>query len=391
MYSTSSRFIIRLNTVDWVSLAGLFFSCLASLFFIRHQLALGLSTLLLGMLMDAYDGWIARKLDLQRDFGRYLDGGIDVIMHLFAPALFFYQWGMQSGYCLIVLFIVIAAGIVRLAVFNDMGNIDRKGVLGYLGTPVFWFPFIGAAFFVSGHIFSLHILVPLAAASLCLFAFSMVYRKDRYKPKSLLGITLSLAPAIILLGLWSKMPPKFFDFLRSAFLLASPFIVCGILHMFVVKKDFFKVLKIPIYEPLLGPNKTWRGIFTFIVFTILGVWLAQLLVEPLIEPAPPYLLSSHAALFSGGLLGIVFALGELPNSYLKRRFKIGAGELPTRFKWLVIIGDQLDSALPVAFVYFLLLGMSWVEFIMLIPALAFSFFMIRVLMSAMGLKRSAFQ
>ena len=393
----SSKYIVRLNLVDYISLLGLFFSCWACLLFIDGKLAIGLAILFTGILMDAFDGWFARGLKLQRNFGRYLDGEIDVVMHLFAPALFFYKWAVCPIYLPPILFIVVAAGIIRLSVFNDIGNTQSEdGRLGYLGLPVFWFPFMALGSFILSHVTDQTSFVPLVVIGMLIFAWAMVYGKERYKPKSILGINLCLLPLIIILAVWDSLPVVFFDYLRFVFLLASPFVVTGIFHMLVVQRNICPALKIPINVKLFGANKTWRGVITFTVFTALGMLVTHFFTEPLIYPKPLYSLQPYSPILLGATLGLFCALGELPNSFFKRRMHIDPGALPYCYKVLciktfIILGDQLDSALPVALVYWFWLPLSFVEFLLLVPALAFSFFLIRVLLSALNLKKSAFQ
>jgi hypothetical protein len=121
---------------------------------------------------------------------------------------------------------------------------------------------------------------------------------------------------------------------------------------------------------IFGDNKTWRGVVVMtgaaallggLQGALLGEWAARAGAAPfdyaaalrrlgLPAAAPGALASPEAfpaayALF-GALGGIGYALGELPNSFVKRRFDVapgakGAGALGTAF----FVADQADSAI----------------------------------------------
>ena len=122
--------------------------------------------------------------------------------------------------------------------------------------------------------------------------------------------------------------------------------------MVVVKLDLLAQLKKPISLRLFGRNKTWRGVFVMPILTIIGLWLAILVDKSLNHN---YLVNLN--LWIGGItLGLFYILGELPNSYWKRRKGISEGKLPSgKVKILHIIVDQADSAISCAIGYYLIL------------------------------------
>jgi phosphatidylserine synthase len=191
--STPERYIIRLNPVDCLTLSGVVTSMAALALGLKGLSYLATALLYIAMLGDALDGLLARKYKLQRPFGRYLDGFMDVLIYLVTPAFLLYTHGMD-GYWAIPLLVMIACGCVRLAVFNDIGNIQEEtGGLAYLGMPVFW-----SIFLLSGFLLLDFVLPPLwlnALMTLTLLAFShaMLRRRPFFKFKKLsqiLGITL---------------------------------------------------------------------------------------------------------------------------------------------------------------------------------------------------------
>jgi hypothetical protein len=162
----------------------------------------------------------------------------------------------------------------------------------------------------------------------------------------------------------------------QSFWLAAPVAVAGILHMVVVKKDLFAALRVPIDggrtlggQPIFGPNKTWRGVAFMIIATALlgaaqgaalGAWAARSEAACLDFAAAGggSLALGYAAV--NAVLGLGYALGELPNSFLKRRIdikpgKTGAGTLGVVF-FLIDQADSVVYGLLLAWAFFPLGG-----------------------------------
>lgn len=137
----------------------------------------------------------------------------------------------------------------------------------------------------------------------------------------------------------------------TLFILLIPLLVSGILHMVIVKIDLLPQLKIPISTQLFGKNKTWRGVLIMPILTILGLWLAVLVDKEISHN----FLRDIDILTGGLILGLLYIIGELPNSYWKRKKGISEGKLPTgKMKAIHIIVDQGDSAISCALGYYLL-------------------------------------
>lgn len=167
----------------------------------------------------------------------------------------------------------------------------------------------------------------------------------------------------------------------QSFWLALAVALAGIVHMVVVKKDLFARLKVPIDggrtfrgKPLFGPNKTWRGFAFMVVATALlgavqgalgGEWAARAGAEPLDFAAVGARFGVPSAAAGYGIvnavLGLGYALGELPNSFVKRRIdivpgKVGAGLLGAVF----FLVDQADSVVAALVLGALLFPLPWV-------------------------------
>jgi len=120
-----------------------------------------------------------------------------------------------------------------------------------------------------------------------------------------------------------------------------PFILTGIFFLWVTKHNLFRSLAKPVHERWFGTNKTWRG---FIVAPIAAGTFVSLItfVEPFV--ALTFRFSEYNAFFLGWMLGLAYMLGELPNSYMKRRLGIPPGKQASKRTWLFSLIDQLDSA-----------------------------------------------
>lgn len=131
-----------------------------------------------------------------------------------------------------------------------------------------------------------------------------------------------------------------------------PMIISNIFHMIIVKKDWLSSWSTSISTPLFGANKTWRGIVVLTFVNGILFWIVNIFFP---------LFGNLEALVLGGILGLVYMLFELPNSWLKRRLGIGAGQEAKKNKLLFMLLDKMDSALGVSLVCKILFGLSWVE------------------------------
>lgn len=123
--------------------------------------------------------------------------------------------------------------------------------------------------------------------------------------------------------------------------------------MVIVKKDYLSFLKRPISQKLFGENKTYRGFVVMIGLSILGVELSSFLFSSYF----PSYFSQRG--FLGFLLGLGYALFELPNSYVKRKLGIVPGELGNQnFLRNVTQAtiDQADSSLGCTLGYWIYYG-----------------------------------
>ena len=135
--------------------------------------------------------------------------------------------------------------------------------------------------------------------------------------------------------------------------LALSLFLAGIIEAFLWKTYPFQVLNIPIQPEWFGANKKWRGLISLPLAMLLSVYLLKL-----IETVFPALAQQHIALSNfnlvefGLLVGFVFNLAELPNSFIKRRLAIPPGDESSKVFYFVDHMDSTYGVLILWYVYF---------------------------------------
>jgi CDP-diacylglycerol--serine O-phosphatidyltransferase len=342
---------------------------IAMMFAIEGHLYFAMALLFLAMTADALDGMLARKWGLEREFGRYLDGFMDVLIYLVVPSVIMLQWQFD-GYWSVFILLMIACGSVRLSVFNQVGNTEDSSItegegktkLGYLGMPVFWSVFILAAAMLLDKIVGLVAAHSILAIALTVFSFYMVVDKPFFKFSSLrqiLVLTLGGFAIFALFELQQFGINSPINILLLALYLQIPVVIGGVLHMLVVKRNYLSALVIPIQKNWFGANKTWRGMVVVPALTAFGGLCMYPLEWLMSQVFGISLLAQWNLILLGFIAGVGYVLAELPNSFFKRRIGVQAGEVPEDKKYWFIALDQLDSALGVAFAYWLMLGITF--------------------------------
>lgn len=127
------------------------------------------------------------------------------------------------------------------------------------------------------------------------------------------------------------------DPLHCGLFLIVAFVLAGLLQSLWLRSRVSQVLAIPLDggrtfrgRPILGENKTLRGFVVMIPAAALA-FAAVAIVVSLPRGVPPATLwqltpAGYAAL--GAWAGFGFMAGELPNSFVKRRFGILPGQAP---------------------------------------------------------------
>jgi hypothetical protein len=162
--------------------------------------------------------------------------------------------------------------------------------------------------------------------------------------------------------------------------LGSPLLLAAIAQGLCIKYDWLSRLRRPldlgrVYKGkrIFGDHKTWRGLAINVLFCSLGAIIQAWLQGKGVLPQGLFLLDyeSHA-LTVGVLIGLGMTVGELPNSFLKRRFEIPPGKSrdgPLGIAFFIY--DQVDLTIGIwVFLFFLIRPSLWLVLWSLLLTLA---------------------
>jgi archaetidylserine synthase len=137
---------------------------LSILMSINHNFYYAAIFMILSLLFDSIDGWVARKTNRldEYEFGKNIDSLSDIVSFGVSPAVFLYSFSLVNApylevpTVLVSLFIIIC-GILRLTRYNVISN----NVEGFIGFPIPGIAIIIASFYISG-LFNIYIALILA-------------------------------------------------------------------------------------------------------------------------------------------------------------------------------------------------------------------------------------
>ena len=195
---------------DWpnlCSLAGLLCALLAIYFAVLRVYPAAMIGLLLAVLFDWGDGFIARRMknrsDEQRAFGAQIDSLIDVISFSVGPAVLLLSYGQFSPWFLPGAFIILSTGVLRLSYFNVFGLADKSTYIGLaLDNNII---ILGAIFLLEGRL-APAVFAPLLYAILLLLAALNIapIRTPKFAGRWIYALALYVAilTAVYLRRLW---------------------------------------------------------------------------------------------------------------------------------------------------------------------------------------------
>ncbi|WP_254546335.1 CDP-alcohol phosphatidyltransferase family protein [Halomarina pelagica] len=127
----------RLTVADYISLVALFWGWASAVLFLTGEPNWAVLAMLGGYGFDKLDGYWARRSGVSSAFGRQIDSFIDVFVYLVSAALLYHYALAPNVYAsLVVGFLVVAFGGLRLVRHNDEGFIAEGGTSYYRGTTV---------------------------------------------------------------------------------------------------------------------------------------------------------------------------------------------------------------------------------------------------------------
>ena len=144
---------------------------------------------------------------------------------------------------------------------------------------------------------------------------------------------------------------------------------------------------------IFGDHKTWKGILGYVLFNMLFaiLWGFACKNQTLSGLNFFYQNNENTVLFNlliGALIGLGYALFELPNSFMKRRFNITPGKSTNGFSRVFFIFlDQADSVFGVALVVWFFYPLGILRYLAYVLVGAVTHILINLLLYAMKLRK----
>lgn len=190
-------FIAMSDIISLLNMSSGFLSIISS---INGNLELAAVLMLIAIIFDSCDGWVARKTNRHDDlgFGKNIDSLSDIVSFGVAPAVFIYICinttpGIFQTLVILVSLLIVICGVLRLTRYNVIaGKIDTKDFIGF---PIPGISFILATFYLSG-LFNSYIAIILSIAVSLLMICNVQYPKFDNIP--LIGISAVLIVLLIL-------------------------------------------------------------------------------------------------------------------------------------------------------------------------------------------------
>ena len=172
--------------------------------------------------------------------------------------------------------------------------------------------------------------------------------------------------------------------------------------MIFTKTKFYKIHKTPMdfgknfkdNKRIFGDNKTWIGFFSMILFCTLFQVLCGVIcnITNINNYNDLYSVSDNTFWFNllfGFLVGLIYVVSELPNSFIKRRLNIQCGKTDKGLKGILFfIIDQIDSLIGVMFLLYLFSDISFVNFLLYILVGAFTHISVNLLLLILKVRKN---
>lgn len=182
------------SIADLVSIANASSGFLSIVMISTGNFILAAKFMLLAVIFDAMDGWVARKLKREDEvgFGKNIDSLSDIISFGVAPGMLLYSTSTSFGFpyfSIIVALLIVICGILRLSRFNVITGVgDEK----FIGLPIPSTALILGSFYLSGFFNSDLALIIMIIVSLLMIS-TLEYPKLRSVKTLAIGSILIIA------------------------------------------------------------------------------------------------------------------------------------------------------------------------------------------------------
>jgi archaetidylserine synthase len=215
------------SIADLVSIANASSGFLSIVMITMGNYVLAAKFILLAVIFDAMDGWVARKLKREDecDFGKNIDSLSDIISFGVAPGMLLYSTSTSSGipyFSIVIALLIVICGILRLSRFNVItDSSDDK----FIGLPIPTTALILGSFYLSGFFNSDIALIIMIVVSLLMIS-TVKYPKFRGIKTLIAGSILIIAALLPqdILSIVAYFPTKLLFIVMLLYLLAVPVI-----------------------------------------------------------------------------------------------------------------------------------------------------------------------
>jgi archaetidylserine synthase len=192
-----SSFIAISDAISLLNMTSGFLSIISS---INHSFELSAILMIVAIMFDSIDGWVARKTNRQDDlgFGKNIDSLSDIVSFGVAPATFIYCYinttpGIFQAIVILVSLLIVICGVLRLTRYNVIA--DEIDVKGFIGFPIPGISFIIATLYLSG-LFNPYIALILSVIVSLIMISNITYPKFDNMP--IIGFSVILIILLIL-------------------------------------------------------------------------------------------------------------------------------------------------------------------------------------------------
>ena len=184
-----------MSYADIVSLGNASFGFLSIIMVLNGYLALAAQFILVAVIFDSLDGWVARKTKRVDEFGfgENIDSLSDVISFGVAPGMLLYSAcaSFSIPYInIVVALLILLCGILRLVRFNVIADSGEGSDENFVGLPIPSTALILGSFYLSG-IFRADLALVIMVVVSVLMVSTITYPKFR-------GIKILLAGSVLI-------------------------------------------------------------------------------------------------------------------------------------------------------------------------------------------------
>ena len=195
--SKMQSFIAISDVISLLNMSSGFLSIICS---INHRFEMAAILMIIAIMFDSVDGWVARKTNRQDTlgFGKNIDSLSDIVSFGVAPAIFIYSSinttsNILQTIVILVSLMIVVCGVLRLTRYNVIaGKIDTQDFIGF---PIPAISFVLATFYLSG-IYNSYIALLISIVISILMISNVRYPKFDNIP--VIGISVVLIILLIL-------------------------------------------------------------------------------------------------------------------------------------------------------------------------------------------------